>query len=137
MKRRIVAALIAFVLTTDIWAGTIRGTIRAQPPPGAEAQAGEGGAYASRKWKFVEKIDYEHLTDFVIYIDKSVTAGASGSSVSAAVTTQKDASFDTHVLPIAVGTTVRWPNEDDIFHNVFSTSDAKAFDLGLYRKEKT
>ena len=32
-----------------------------------------------------------------------------------------------------VGTTVNWPNNDDIFHNVFSYSDAKPFDLGLYK----
>ena len=32
-----------------------------------------------------------------------------------------------------VGTTVEWPNYDDIYHNVFSMSDAKQFDLGLYK----
>ena len=50
-----------------------------------------------------------------------------------AVTTQRNAVFDPHVLPIVVGTTVKWPNEDDIYHNVFSMSDAKPFDLGLYK----
>ena len=49
---------------------------------------------------------------------------------------QKEAAFEPHVLPVAVGTTVRWPNEDDIYHNVFSMSDTKEFDLGLYKKEK-
>jgi hypothetical protein len=32
-----------------------------------------------------------------------------------------------------VGTTVEWPNNDRIYHNVFSMSDAKQFDLGLYK----
>jgi hypothetical protein len=32
-----------------------------------------------------------------------------------------------------VGTTVEWPNQDEIFHNVFSISDPKPFDLGLYK----
>ena len=54
----------------------------------------------------------------------------------AAVTTQKDASFDPHVLPIEVGTTVRWPNDDDIYHNVYSDSDARQFDLKFYKKER-
>lgn len=31
------------------------------------------------------------------------------------------------------GTSVEWPNNDDIFHNVFSESDPKKFDLGLYK----
>jgi hypothetical protein len=35
-----------------------------------------------------------------------------------------------------VGGSVRWPNEDDIYHNVFSMSDAKEFDLDYYKKEK-
>jgi hypothetical protein len=33
-----------------------------------------------------------------------------------------------------VGTVVEWPNEDPIFHNVFSKSQAQPFNLGLYRK---
>jgi hypothetical protein len=46
---------------------------------------------------------------------------------------QKSAVFYPHVLPVMVGTTVEWPNEDEIYHNVFSVSDAKPFDLGLYK----
>lgn len=32
------------------------------------------------------------------------------------------------------GTKVEWPNEDEIYHNVFSISDSNPFDLGLYKK---
>jgi hypothetical protein len=35
-----------------------------------------------------------------------------------------------------VGTTVQWPNNDDIYHNVFSMSEAKQFDLGFYRSDE-
>ncbi len=45
---------------------------------------------------------------------------------------QQDMLFRPIVLPILVGTTVDFPNDDDIFHNVFSYSDAKEFDLGRY-----
>lgn len=37
-----------------------------------------------------------------------------------------------HVLTVTVGTQVRFPNNDPIFHNVFSPSAPNAFDLGLY-----
>ena len=37
------------------------------------------------------------------------------------------------VLAVPVGTVVRFPNSDGIFHNVFSLSQGNAFDLGLYR----
>jgi len=116
-------------------AGTIVGTVRALPPPGAPESAG-GGAYDSRRYKFAERIDYEHLRDFVIYIDQPVAGAPPAAPRLAAVTTQRDANFDPHVLPIAVGTTVRWPNEDDIYHNVYSDSNVKQFDLNFYKKEK-
>ena len=38
------------------------------------------------------------------------------------------------MLPVVVGTTVDFPNEDTIYHNVFSLSKAKPFDLGIYEQ---
>ena len=45
---------------------------------------------------------------------------------------QKDLAFHPQVLPILVGTTVDFPNRDNLFHNVFSYSSPKEFDLGRY-----
>ncbi len=45
---------------------------------------------------------------------------------------QKDASFSPTFLAIAAGETVVMPNDDVIFHNVFSYSTPNDFDLGLY-----
>jgi len=39
-----------------------------------------------------------------------------------------------HVLAIPIGSTVDFPNDDPISHNLFSLSPASTFDLGLYRK---
>ncbi len=47
---------------------------------------------------------------------------------------QRDMVFRPLVLPILVGTTVDFPNSDPLFHNVFSLSQAKEFDLGRYPK---
>ena len=49
-----------------------------------------------------------------------------------AVIDQRDLKFIPRVLAVAAGTTVDFPNNDKTFHNVFSTSEAKKFDLGLY-----
>ena len=54
-----------------------------------------------------------------------------------AVIDQKDLKFDPRVLAVVVGTTVDFPNNDKTFHNVFSNSDAKKFDLGLYPSGKS
>jgi len=45
---------------------------------------------------------------------------------------QKDKQFSVSHLKIKVGDTVNFINNDPFFHNVFSLSDAKTFDLGSY-----
>jgi plastocyanin len=45
---------------------------------------------------------------------------------------QRNLGFSPHVLAVRVGTTVEFPNNDRVFHNVFSFHDGKKFDLGLY-----
>ena len=45
---------------------------------------------------------------------------------------QRNLRFDPGLLVIPVGTTVRFPNNDRVLHNVFSFKDGKRFDLGLY-----
>jgi len=45
---------------------------------------------------------------------------------------QKGLRFHPQVLPVLVGTTVDFPNGDVVFHNVFSYSQPKEFDLGRY-----
>lgn len=46
---------------------------------------------------------------------------------------QRNKAFAPRVLGVPAGTVVSFPNDDDIFHNVFSLSPGNAFDLGLYR----
>src|SRR5215831_15917084 len=49
---------------------------------------------------------------------------------------QKDLTFVPALLPIEMGTRVEFPNLDDTYHNIFSYSPTKRFDLGRYRPEK-
>lgn len=50
---------------------------------------------------------------------------------------QTGSRFDPEMLVIPVGSTVQFPNLDPIFHNVFSLSGAKSFDLGYYPQGKS
>ena len=59
--------------------------------------------------------------------------GTAPKSSQRAKLTQKGKTFRPHVLAVPVGSTVDFPNEDPIFHNVFSLSPPLPFDLGLYR----
>jgi len=45
---------------------------------------------------------------------------------------QKNKMFTPHILAIASGTYVDFPNDDPIFHSAFSSYDAEIFDVGLY-----
>ncbi len=46
---------------------------------------------------------------------------------------QRNKTFSPTVLPVPAGSTIEFPNDDRVFHNVFSLSRPGSFDLGLYR----
>jgi len=50
---------------------------------------------------------------------------------------QRERRFVPDVLAITRGQTVDFSNQDDIWHNVFSVSKARAFDLGMMKKPET
>ena len=56
---------------------------------------------------------------------------------SAAAMSQLGERFDPHVLAVLQGTRVEFPNYDDVYHNVFSLSRARTFDLGRYPRGAT
>ncbi len=49
---------------------------------------------------------------------------------------QKDMTFVPMLLPIQTGSRVEFPNHDDTYHNIFSYSAPKRFDLGRYRPDE-
>jgi len=127
-KSRLALLCAALCLAGPVTAGTITGTVTARGAP--EASGGGGGdKYASRRYKFVERVDYAKLSDFIVYVDQ---IPATPPPPGKATVVQKDAAFEPRVLPVSVGSTVLWPNEDDIYHNVFSMSEPREFNLGLY-----
>ncbi|HMB71576.1 MAG TPA: hypothetical protein VKU85_19860 [bacterium] len=50
---------------------------------------------------------------------------------------QKDRMFEPSVLAVPVGGAVSFPNRDPVFHNVFSYSKTRSFDLGRYPQGET
>ena len=69
----------------------------------------------------------------VVYLDGNFPRPA---SLPTKEVEQKDLTFVPALLPIEVGTRVQFPNLDDQYHNIFSYSPAKRFDLGRYRPEE-
>jgi plastocyanin len=73
---------------------------------------------------------FADLGPVVVYLDGGPTAGKPAGDMPSVH--QKDARFAPSFLAIAAGQNVAMPNDDRIFHNVFSYSKPNDFDLGLY-----
>ncbi len=62
-----------------------------------------------------------------------LSGAAKGKPMKASIV-QKGKQFLPHILVVTTGSTVDFPNRDDLFHNVFAEFNAKKFDLGMYPK---
>ncbi|MGA7725359.1 MAG: carboxypeptidase regulatory-like domain-containing protein [Opitutaceae bacterium] len=69
----------------------------------------------------------------VVYLEGAFARPAAPATATMA---QKDLNFVPVLLPVQVGTRVEFPNLDDTYHNIFSYSPAKRFDLGRYRSDE-
>ena len=75
----------------------------------------------------------DEYRNVVIYIESDTPpAPAAAAETRNYSMAQQEETFTPHVLPVQVGSRVEFPNLDPIFHNVFSLSAARTFDLGRY-----
>ena len=76
--------------------------------------------------------DIPNLLRSVVYLESAPRGAFETSEGGRAVIDQRNETFVPHVLAVITGTTVDFPNTDRFYHNVFSLSKTKAFDLGRY-----
>jgi plastocyanin len=76
------------------------------------------------------------MANVVIYLETEDGAPLPSAPSPTKTMAQLNERFVPHVLPVTQGSAVSFPNQDDVFHNVFSLSSAM-FDLGRYRKGET
>jgi len=104
--------------------GVVEGTVTLHlPAPRRSASRYPGGAARPHQVQPVPA---------VVFIKGAVAGTPIRTDNATAVLAQRDTSFVPAAMLIQVGTTVRFPNEDSFFHNVFSYSGAARFDLGRY-----
>jgi plastocyanin len=72
----------------------------------------------------------------VVYLEGNLGSQKDLASKTPARMAQKNMAFAPDLVPVLVGGVVDFPNLDDTYHNVFSYSKAKRFDLGRYRKNE-
>jgi len=76
--------------------------------------------------------DVPDLLRSVVYLESAPRGAFETSDGGRAVMDQRNETFVPHVLAISTGTTVDFPNSDKFYHNVFSLSKTRPFDLGRY-----
>jgi plastocyanin len=107
--------------------GTILGRVdvrlEAAPPAGRPGVA-DLGTHAPR--------DTPDRMRSVVYLETAPQAAFEAPTPGRASLDQRNEAFSPYVLAITVGSTVDFPNSDRTYHNVFSLSRAKRFDLGRY-----
>ena len=73
----------------------------------------------------------------VVYLEQAPRGAFDETSPVRAIMDQRNERFLPHVLAVTVGSVVEFPNSDRTYHNVFSLSRAKRFDLGRYAAGKS
>jgi plastocyanin len=107
--------------------GTIRGRIEVRPsPPDLARRPNVGDLSMPRPH------DPTDRRRSVVYLETGPTAAFDHREGPHAKLDQRNEAFVPHVLAIVVGTIVDFPNNDETYHNVFSLSPTKPFDLGRY-----
>jgi plastocyanin len=109
--------------------GVIRGRVDVQREVGAV----EPGPHAADLGMPMRR-DTPTRRQSVVYLETAPQGAFEDPGVTRASLDQKDEAFLPYVLPIAVGTIVDFPNRDRTYHNVFSLSRVKSFDLGRYAR---
>jgi plastocyanin len=139
--------IVILALAQSLWAADVTGTVTvhrqltkrsvtptvglyqrgvaAHPPPADQA----------------DPLDYER-SHVVVYLESSSAAGHTSPNKapvrpSAAVMKQENRHFQPDLLVVPAGAVVSFPNFDPIFHNVFSLSRPREFDLGNYAEGRS
>jgi plastocyanin len=108
-------------------AGAIRGRVelrRVATPVERRPGVAELGTPGAR--------DTPNLLRSVVYLESAPRGAFDANEGGRAVMDQRNETFVPHVLAITTGTTVDFPNSDKFYHNVFSLSKIRPFDLGRY-----
>lgn len=105
-------------------AGTITGRITLEPPPPARRTADRYGDRPQTR--------FEQQVPAVVFLRGTIAGSRPAGYVANPRMTQQDSLFAPAGVALMVGGTVSFPNNDPFFHNVFSYSSPKNFDLGRY-----
>jgi plastocyanin len=109
--------------------GSIRGRIDVRrPAPLLERRPNVAAVATSAP---AATLDLDRMRS-VVYLETAPRGAFEQIEPAHAIMDQRNETFVPHVLAITTGTIVDFPNSDRIYHNVFSLSKTRSFDLGRY-----
>lgn len=113
MKARLVLAFVAsLVVASAVAAGPVSGKVQILEEEGKLRPA---------------------VGELLVYIEGAEAPTRESQLPQRPTLASRNKSFEPHVQAVPAGTTVSFPNFDDIMHNVFSLTKGNRFDLGLYK----
>jgi plastocyanin len=133
---RLLTAVLCLALAPVAGAAVLRGTLAVPAaPPAAHAMnayPGHADALASHRMS-----PRGAVNDAVLWLERIPAPAESALALTPQPRpklAQKDQCFMPRVVSVAAGGAVDFPNQDPIYHNVFSVSTIRRFDLGKYPK---
>ena len=130
MRTSLTLALL-LVLAATARSGELRGRVTVPPAPATDVHF---RPYAGRASSLPapERPPRGLVTDAVIYVESPATEAPGSAPPGRPRLAQRGQAFEPRVVVVPVGGTVDFPNLDPIYHNVFSVSPPRRFDLGKY-----
>lgn len=113
--------------------------VRVEPPAPAAARPAEAATMKLHGQLLLSSggrpLRSEEAQDAVVYFRPDSPVAPVVPATPFVIATERK-TFVPRVLPIPVGASVRFPNNDPILHNVFSSTREASFDLGLYGRSE-
>jgi plastocyanin len=112
MKRSLVLASLLLILSADSYAALVAGKV----------------AFATKRGQ------KPVVTETLVWLEAQGGRTPPKKAPAAVQMATRGKTVLPHILAVPVGSTISFPNEDPISHNLFSLTPGNTFDLGLYRK---
>ena len=130
MRFLILTSLATLALYAPLWAGgSVSGVVVLDTPKPPAVDAGY-------KPQTVKPIQAEDVTPAIVWVEKSGITYPKTRVNEVVRIEQRGYQFRPAISAVQTGASADFPNQDDEFHNVFSYSKPRRFDLGRFRKNE-
>lgn len=130
---RLLIGLTTLLVVGDVAIGSMTGSVAGEVAIGDVKPIPLPPGYKARTKRPIADPDAPRA---VVYLERTDGVYPKSAELPVQSIAQEGYQFRPGVTAVRTGTQVAFPNHDDEFHNVFSYSKAKRFDLGRYRKDE-